>query len=190
MSKNKDMLKIFFRVLKKDESAIKLVIPNSYVNNIHDIDYKKLKSLGINSIIFDIDNTIMPVDDINVTKELEDFINNLKKDFKICLLSNNSLKRVKPVSDKLNTLKIARAKKPKKYGFTKALKLLESTSDTTAVVGDQMLTDIVGANNANLYSILVEPVRRKYNIQTLTSRLLQNIIMLKLKDKIKKYQYY
>jgi len=190
MSKNKDMLNIFFKVLKNDKKAINLVTPKSYRKNIYEIDYKKLKKDGFTNLIFDIDNTIMPVNDINVTKELKDFFKKLKKDFNICIVSNNNEQRVNPVEKELDVLAIANAKKPSKEAFDKALSLLKSKNDNTVMIGDQMLSDVVGANRYGLYSILVEPYKNKYDIKTGTSRILQNIIMKKIKKTVARYNYY
>ena len=190
MGKNKDMLKIFFKVMKNDKDTIDLVIPKSYVKSIKDIDYEYLKKNNYKNIIFDIDNTIMPVNDINVPDELIEFMNKLKKDFNICILSNNGDWRVDPVKEKLEVLGVANAKKPSKYAYEKALELLKSNSNNTVIVGDQMLSDIVFANRYKLYSILVEPYKNKYDIKTGTSRVLQNIMMKKLKNKIERYKYY
>ena len=190
MGKNKDMLKIFFKVMKNDKDTIELVTPKNYVKSIKDINYKYLKEHNYKNIIFDIDNTIMPVNDINVEKELIDFMNTLKKDFNICILSNNGDWRVNPVKEKLEVLGFANAKKPSKYAYDKALELLHSNAENTVMVGDQMLSDIVFANRYKLYSILVEPYKNKYDIKTGTSRVLQNILMKRLKDKITRYRYY
>lgn len=190
MGKNKEMLSTFIKVLKNDKSKIDLVIPKMYVKNIYEIDYEKLKNKGYKNIIFDIDNTLLPVNDINVSKDLIDFINTLKKDFNICILSNNDNWRVEPVKEKLGVNGFANANKPNKIALDKALKLLSSNEKDTVMVGDQMLSDIVFANKYKLYSILVEPVKNKYDIKTGTSRILQNIIMKKLKNKIKRYNYY
>ena len=75
MSKNKEMLNIFSKVLKNNKKAINLVMPNHYVKSIYDINYDELLKKNITNIIFDIDNTILPVNDINVPVELIDFIN-------------------------------------------------------------------------------------------------------------------
>ena len=190
MGKNKDMLNIFFKVLKKDKNAIKLVIPNSYCKNIYEIDYKKLKKEGYKNLIFDIDNTLMPVNDIKVTKELKDFIGALKKDFSICIMSNNDEKRVNPVKDELNVLALADANKPQKEAYDKAIKILRGNKKDTIMIGDQMLSDIVGGNRYGLYTILVEPFQNKYDLKTGVSRILQNIIMKKLKKEIERYKYY
>ena len=190
MGKNSAMLKVFFSVMKGDKQSIDLVIPKKYVKSIKDIDYSLLKKNNMKNLIFDIDNTIMPVNDINVTKELLEFMNSLKRDFNICILSNNNENRVNPVKEKLNVLGFANAKKPSRYAYDKALELLHSNANNTVMIGDQMLSDIVFANKYNLYSILVEPYKNKYYIKTGFSRVLQNIMMKKLKKKIKRYNYY
>lgn len=190
MGKNKEMLNIFFKAYKKEKEAINLITPNSYRKNIYEIDYKSLKEQGYKHLIFDIDNTIMPVNDINVSKELKIFFNKLKKYFTICLVSNNNEARVNPVKEKLDVLGVASAEKPKKEAYDKALKLLKGTKKDTVMIGDQMLSDIVGGNRYGLYTILVEPYENKYDIKIGTSRVLQNILMNRLKDKIERYKYY
>ena len=114
----------------------------------------------------------------------------MKNKFNICILSNNNEARVNPVKEILKVKGFANAKKPSKYAYDKALHLLNSSSNNTVMVGDQMLSDIVFANKYKLYSILVEPVKNKYDIKTGTSRVLQNIIMKRLKSKIKRYKYF
>lgn len=190
MGKNKDMFTIFLKVMKNDKKTINLIMPRNYVKTIKDIDYKKLLNDGYKNLIFDIDNTIMPVNDINVSNELIEFFNNLKKNFNICLISNNKENRVNPVKNKLKVLAIANACKPSKYAYDNSLKLLNAKNDNTVMIGDQMLSDMVFANRFNLYPILVEPFSNKYDIKTGTSRILQNILMKKLKDKIQRYKYF
>jgi hypothetical protein len=184
------MLKIFFKVLKNDDETIKLVIPKHYIKSIYEINYHKLILEGYKNILFDIDNTIMPVNDIKVNKELVLFMNKLQKDFNICLVSNNREERVVPVAKNLHVLAISSAEKPKKIGFDRALKTLNGTKENTIMVGDQILTDIVGGNKYGISTILVEPYKRRYDLKTGINRILQNIIMLKLKNKIKRYKYY
>lgn len=190
MSKTKDMFNIFLNVLKNKEQAIKLVIPKSYVKNIYEIDYKSLLKKGYKNLIFDIDNTIMPVGDIHVSKDLISFFERLKKDFTICIVSNNEEKRVNPVREKLKVKAIANANKPEKEAYLKIKEEINIKESNTVMIGDQMLTDVVFANRYNLYSVLVEPYKKKYDLKTGTSRVLQNIMMKKLKQKIKRYHYY
>ena len=190
MGKNRAMLKVFFKAYKKDKEALDLVIPKHYIKDIYSINYNELKKTGYKNIVFDIDNTIMPVNDIKVESKLKDFMEELKKDFNICVLSNNNEKRVKPVQDVLDVYSIHEAKKPNKEAYDKICKVLNTDGKDTIMIGDQMLSDIVFANRYGLYSILVEPYKNKYDIKTGTSRVLQNILMKRLKDKIQRYKYY
>jgi len=183
-NKNKEMLKVFFGVMKNSEKYTNLVIPNCYVKNVYDIDYKKLYKKGYLNLIFDIDNTILPVNDTAVPNELVELFKKIKKiGFNICLVSNNKEERVLPPAKILNVLYLAEAKKPTKEGFDKALAVLDGNVEDTVMVGDQMLSDIKGANEYGLYSVLVEPVDDKYDIKTGTSRVLQNIMMRRLGKK-------
>lgn len=188
MSKNKEMLKIFLEAFQRKN--MELVLPKSYTKNIYSIQYEKLKSQGIKYLIYDIDNTILPVNEIKVSTELKKFFNQLKKDFTIILLSNNNECRVKPVAEELNVKSVANANKPDKIAYEKIKQEINIQECNTAMIGDQMLSDIVFGNKYNFYTILVEPYKKKYDIKTGTSRLLQNILMKKLKDKITRYHYY
>jgi len=183
-NKNLKMLKTFFKVMINDKSSINLVIPNCYVRDVYDIDYENLYKKGYKNIIFDIDNTLLPVNDTTVPNKLIELFKDLdKKGFNICLVSNNNELRVEGPAKKLNAFYVAKASKPNREAFDKALKVLGSNTNDTVMVGDQMLTDIKGANEYELYSILVEPVANKYDIKTGTSRVLQNIMVKKLENK-------
>lgn len=183
-NKNIEMLKTFFKIMGNDEKAINLIIPNSYVKDVYTIDYKELYKKGYRYIIFDIDNTILPVNVTEVPEALVKLFKKINKEkIKVCIVSNNKLERVLPVATKLDVLYLSDAKKPKKEAFDKALKILGSNVEDTIMVGDQMLTDIKGANEYGLYSILVDPVDNKYDVKTGTSRVLQNIMIKKLQNK-------
>ena len=193
MSKIKVMLKGFLSVMCGNKEQIKMMIPNYYAKSVYSIDYQELYQRGIVNLIFDIDNTILPVNDIKVDEKLVKlFIDLIADGFNICIVSNNSVERVNPVAEKLKVISLSNADKPKKEAFDKALKLLESDISSTAMIGDQMLTDIKGANEYGLCSILVDPLLNKYDFKTGTSRILQNIMELKLKreNKFIKHKYY
>lgn len=191
-SKDIEMLKCFFKVMKGDTLETKLVIPNMYAKSVYDINYKLLKQKKYRNLIFDLDNTLLPVGDIIVTEELSDFFKKLGDDFNICVVSNNSKERVIPVAKALETGYMYKAGKPKKEAFDKALILLNSKKENTVMVGDQMLSDIKGANVYGLYTVMVDPVSNKHDLKTRTSRVLQKIITRKLAKKgiFKEKQYY
>lgn len=173
------MLTIFWGAWKNNKQAIFLITPHHYVKDIYSINYKQLKQQGIKHLIFDIDNTIMPVNETKVTVELEHFFEHLKKEFTICLLSNNKESRVKPVAEKLQVKGIANASKPTKTAYKKIKKEIQIKKNNTAMIGDQMLSDIVFGNKYELVTILVEPYKKKYDLKTGISRILQTILMKK-----------
>lgn len=187
MGKNKDMLKIFIKVLTNDKTYQSLVTPNASLKSIYTIPYEALRKKGYKNLIFDIDNTIMPVNDLVVPPKLKELFKGLQMHFKICLLSNNELERVEPVAKELNTLFLSKANKPKKEAFQKSIALLKGTNKNTIMIGDQMLTDIVGGNRYGLYTILVEPYKKRYDLKTGFNRLLQIIMIKKLKKKNKMF---
>lgn len=183
-NKNTEMLKVFFGVMRNDNNYINLVIPNCYVKDVYSINYEDLYQRGYHNIIFDVDNTLLPVNDTNVPESLIELFECLKNGgFNICVVSNNEEERVKYPADKLGVLYISKANKPNKEAFDRALDILESGSDNTIMVGDQMLSDIKGANEYGLYTILVDPLEDKYDIKTGTSRVLQDIMIKKLSKK-------
>ena len=176
------MFKTFRKVMTNDKYYTSLVIPNMYRKSVYEIDYSKLKKRGYKNLIFDIDNTILPVDDKKVPKKLKELFQKLKKDgFNIIIVSNNNLNRVKEPAKELDVQYLSNAKKPSKESFDKAIHILKSTVFDTVMIGDQMLSDIAGAKEYGLYTILVDPLEKKYNIQTKISRILQDRIESKLK---------
>ncbi len=192
MSKNIKMLKCFMKVMQGDEEETKLVTPDMYAKNVFSINYHLLKKKRLKNLIFDIDNTILPVNDINISQELISFFKKLGKDFNICIVSNNNKDRVLPVAKAIETGYMYKAGKPNKEAFDKALILLDSKKENTVMIGDQMLSDIKGANEYGLYTIMVDPVSNKHDIKTGTSRVLQKIIMNKFAKKgiFKEKNYY
>ena len=180
----REMIKTYRKVLKGDNEEINKVLPNMYEKNFYMIDFKYLKKVGINKLIIDIDGTILPADDTNVSDELKEKIEDLKKDFDICLVSNNYRYRVKPVGDILGLKYLYNAKKPKSICFDKAFEILNTTNKKeVALIGDQMLTDIRGANDYGIYTVLVRPISLKNNIGTYVNRKLQYKIENYLKEK-------
>ena len=193
MNKNLKMLKVFFRVLKNNNEEIKRVLPNMYTKSFYDIDFNYLLEQGIKYLVIDIDGTILPPDIILVNQELINKITELKENFSIYLVSNNNLNRVKPVADILDVAYLNNASKPLPVAYQKIFKLLgEDNPSKIAMIGDQMLSDIYGANAYNIYTVLVRPISNHNNIGTYINRKLQNKIekYLKVKNYFDKDKYY
>lgn len=168
-------------------------VPDIYQKSIYAIDYEKLKNRGIKCLLFDLDNTIVPFDvkeSDQATKELFDNLKKLK--FRIVIFSNSSKNRLKPFKDYLEVDCSARSKKPLKGRFLKILDEYGLSENEVAIIGDQILTDIVGGNKVGITTILVNPISKRDSIITKPNRCLEKHIMKKLgnRDLFIKGRYY
>lgn len=155
--------------------------PKSYFNKILEVKPEFLKENNIQAILLDIDNTLLDYQH-NIIEGLEDWVENLKKQgIKFCILSNtNSKKKAEKISNLLNVPYIFFAKKPLKFGFNKAKKMLQiEDSQNIAVIGDQVMTDVLGANRCKMYSILVAPLNERDILVTKINRIIERKILKK-----------
>ncbi len=151
--------------------------PNEYRKSTYYIDFKKYYEMGYRGILFDVDNTLVPhgapPDD-----RVRELFRQLKEiGFKTCLISNNKEERVKPFADELETKYICNAHKPSRKSYRKAFDLLETGREQTMFVGDQVFTDVYGANRVKMYTILVRPIHPKEEIQIIIKRKFEKIIL-------------
>lgn len=161
--------------------------PKIYTKDIKTIPYEKLLEKKIKGLIFDIDNTLVPFDIPHASDDIIEFFEELKvKGFKICLLSNNNKNRVELFNKKLNLPAIYAAKKPMSIGLDKALKLLGTTYSNTAIIGDQVFTDIWCGNKKNMLTILVRPVANRDEFTVKLKRGIERIIVKSYVRKVKK----
>ncbi len=161
--------------------------PKAYFTSVKDITIEFLKENNIKALILDVDNTILDFDR-NILKGADKWCEDLKKQgIKFCILSNsNKYDKVKKAADILNLPYFCLATKPLKRGFKKALKELQVKKENVAAVGDQIFTDVLGANRFKIYSILVKPIGEKDILTTRLKRPLEKFIIEKYKKSLKK----
>lgn len=167
-------------------------IPNMYKKNILDIDYNKLKSIGIKCIIFDLDNTIALIDEKALPSSVESLFKKLEKDFKVVIISNNVRKRISRFCEPNSIYFVSFALKPLSYGFRKIKKVYNLKKKEMCMIGDQLMTDILGGNRFGIYTILVDPLGKKDLKITTFNRFLENRIIKKLSKRniLKRGKYY
>lgn len=165
------------------------LIPKYYYKDVFEINYAKLKKDMIKCLLFDLDNTLAPVNVSVVDKRFIELINDLKKDFKVVLISNALPMRTKKNASVLGVDYVALSWKPHKFVYNKILKKYGFDKNDVACVGDQLFTDIKGANNAGLTSILVDPLSDVDSIFTKKNRKNENKYMNN-NDVIKRGKYY
>ena len=134
--------------------------PCEYVKSVFDIEFKKLYDSGIKAVIFDIDNTLVFQDE-DSTEETERLFSALHKlGLKTMILSNNNEERVRRFLRNIDSPYICKAYKPFRKGYLRALEKLAVEKEQAVFVGDQLFTDILGANRCGIRSILVRYIEK------------------------------
>ncbi len=163
---------------------IGLFLPNEYVKSIFDISPSVLKERGIKGIITDLDNTLVEWDRPDATPELKEWFQSmLNNNISVTIVSNNNKERVEAFASPVDIPFIFRAKKPMVKAFNKALNSMKLKSEEVVVIGDQLLTDVLGGNRLGLHTILVVPVTQSDGFFTKFNRLVERRILKKFKQK-------
>ena len=151
--------------------------PKEEISSVYDINYKELYNNGIRALIYDIDNTLVK-HGAKANENIVELFHILHKmGFKTVLISNNTKERVESFADEVGSDYIAKAGKPGRKAYISAMEKMGSGKDDTVFVGDQLFTDIYGANRVGLYSILVKPIDKKEEIQIVFKRKLEVIVL-------------
>ncbi len=137
-------------------------------------------------MIFDVDNTLVPHDE-----PADERARNLFQEFhamgmETCLLSNNREPRVAAFAGCVGTKYIYKGGKPSVKGYLKAMELMGTEKDTTIFVGDQLFTDVYGANRTGICSYLVKPIHPKEEIQIVVKRYLEAVVLWFYKKRCRK----
>jgi hypothetical protein len=134
--------------------------------------------MGIKGIIMDIDNTLTewrsPILPEGAAAWLEQAG---QEGIRLCFVSNNSARRARDVADKAGIPFVAKAQKPRRRSFKKAIEIMGTIPGQTAVIGDQLFTDILGGNRMGMLTILVTPISKREFFGTRLMRLVEAIFL-------------
>lgn len=160
--------------------------PTEYVESAYAIDFKALYQSGVRGVLFDIDNTLVPhgAPADRRARQLFAYLKDLG--MSACLISNNQIDRVKGFADSVGAAFIENAHKPSVRGYQKAMKQIGCTTENTIFVGDQLFTDIYGANRTGIPAILVKPIHPKEEIQIVLKRCIEKIVLFFYRRKVGK----
>lgn len=151
--------------------------PNVYLDSTYDIDFEQYYQDGYRAIIFDIDNTLVPHGAPADQRAIALFKRLHALGYQTMMLSNNKEPRVKMFCDAVDAEYIYKAGKPNPANYREAMKRLHTDEKNTLFVGDQIFTDVWGANKAGIYSILVKPIHPKEEIQIVLKRYLEKVVL-------------
>lgn len=133
--------------------------PDYDLKNIYEIDLDELKTLGVKSLLFDLDSTLMGSKTGFYTEKTLDWLSNVKKDFFVGVVSNNNnpdyIKKVEAVSD---FPVIFEAKKPDCKAAQLMMDKYNLEASTTCFVGDRPLTDVLCGKRLGCRTILVDSI--------------------------------
>lgn len=152
-------------------------VPYRYARVIEDIDPGALRADGIRGVILDLDNTIVPWNALQPTPAVERWIAALvDSGVQVCIVSNNFTGRVRAIAEHLNIPVVTGAIKPTPWAFRKAMRVMGTTSQETALVGDQLFTDVLGGNLLGVRTILVDPLSAREFPTTMVIRRIERLI--------------
>lgn len=154
--------------------------PKLYLKSVKEITLQILEQNNIRGLILDVDNTLIDYNK-NMPEGIKEWAEDMKQNnIKLYIVSNSNHKeKVENTAKTLDIPFIYFAKKPLKSGLNKAKRNMELPNEQIAVVGDQIFTDVIGANSAKMFSILVEPIDEKDIWATKIKRPIENKIIQK-----------
>lgn len=151
--------------------------PKVYLDSTYEIDFEQYYQDGYRAIIFDIDNTLVPHGAPADQRAIALFKRLHALGYQTMMLSNNKEPRVKMFCDAVDAEYIYKAGKPNPANYREAMKRMHTDEKNTLFVGDQIFTDVWGANKAGIYSILVKPIHPKEEIQIVLKRYLEKVVL-------------
>ena len=162
--------------------------PNLYYKSIFDINYDLLKKKNIKVLIFDLDNTIMTIDEDLPSEKVVNLLKKLCNDFKVFIASNNLKERVRRIGDYIGVHAFYLVQKPSSKIKKLLLKKCLVEMNEVAVIGDQIMTDIHMGNRLDMLTILVDPMGTKDLKITFFNRCAEKIVLKLIK--VKRGEYY
>jgi HAD superfamily phosphatase (TIGR01668 family) len=155
-----------------------MLSPDYYLRSVNDIDLGELRKRGVDTLLVDLDNTLLPRDSSVVPDSAKRWARSLSAEgFKVCLVSNNWHERVSEVADELGIELVAKAVKPLPFAFLRALGKLGSSRSRAAVVGDQLFTDVVGGKLLGMVTVMVLPLSESDLPHTLALRRIERVLL-------------
>jgi uncharacterized protein len=153
--------------------------PNEYVESLADVEIEELMARGIDSVLLDLDNTILPWKLCDIPEESARWVSMAReKGLKMCIASNtHNPRRLRRLAEELGLPCLHRILKPRRRGLSAALRSIGSEASKTAMIGDQVFTDVVGGRRMGMYTILVKPMARREFVGTKLSRIVERWLL-------------
>ncbi|MEM8721198.1 MAG: YqeG family HAD IIIA-type phosphatase [Cyanobacteria bacterium P01_G01_bin.39] len=141
-------------------SMISLLQPDLVLGGtVFDLTTQVLKEHKIDGLILDVDETLVPFRQKQTSEELQQWIQEIKANMPIWLVSNNiSYSRIGNIAESIDLPFISAAQKPSRRKLKQAAQAMNLSAEQIAMVGDRLFTDVLAGNRAGMFTILVEPM--------------------------------
>ncbi len=155
--------------------------PDLYLTSIYRLPLSHLRDRGIKYLILDLDNTLVRWDSAQLPARLKEWVSRVRgAGFRMCIVTNNSGPRVTALAEAMGVPVLAAAAKPRRRAFRGAMDIMGARPAETAVVGDQLFTDVLGGKRLGLYAILVRPLAAREFVATRLMRRLERWVLARL----------
>ena len=156
-----------------------LLEPDRYFSRLSHVDIERdLLALGFRFVLLDIDNTILTRDTHEVPRDAGFWLAKARDaGITFCLVSNNWHEGVYQLANRLSLPIVAKAVKPLPPAFLRALGKIGATRAATVVIGDQLVTDVLGAHFLGMKAYLLAPLVEQDLPHTLLLRNFERLVM-------------
>ena len=151
--------------MKKRKTLASLLEPDYYFDKFDDITPDFLRSKGISTLLIDIDNTIAPYEIERPDERIIAWFDALRENgISAAFISNNNEERVSRFNEPIGLVAYSKSGKPSRKALRRAIGELCANIESTASLGDQLLTDALAAHRLGIPVIIVPPIKDKKNL--------------------------
>jgi len=149
-------------------------MPDFMFEKFTEVTPEFLSKIGVRALIIDVDNTLVTYDDAEPPEEVKLWLSALKDaGISAALVSNNTHERITVFNRSLGLHAYPNSKKPSKKPILAAMAAMGSSPEDTAILGDQLLTDVFAGKRLGLRAIVVPPIKDKKTLFFRLKRLLE-----------------
>jgi putative phosphatase len=161
---------------------IRLLTPDGMADRVEDITLERLTSMGVRGVALDLDNTIVPWHTADVTPAVSAWVSAIRQGgMRMCLVTNNYASHAADVARDLGIPIVAGALKPLPVAFRSALAALGVPAANSAVIGDQLFTDVLGGKLLGMQAILVKPIGGREFFTTRLMRMMERPLLARMR---------
>ena len=163
-------------------NSLELFRPDLYFDRTSSVDLHALWGRGIRGLILDLDNTLVAWRSSDIPADVLDWAHRAKEmGFALCVASNTRrYARLAKVCDAIGAMYVTGVSKPRRAGFRDAVWKMGLGKVQVAVIGDQLLTDILGAKRLGLLAIYVDRIAQRELFVTRFNRRIEAMILRRL----------